>query len=377
MPTRRLSNVEAFRDTQRRTFLQSRQATAESAADLAIVDRAQELVGSGISFRFKNGHIFGATVYESGVVPSLLNEFPSLPNLHNLQFTNCRNKSFASDVDSLRRLGNLESLSFDDTPVSDPVVAYVGQLSKLKHLRIYDELPQGTNPGSVPHVTDAGLEHLTRLKELISLDLYGPGISDKVLPTLETLPNLSELRLHLTRVTMGGAVKLKKAKPKLRLDVVAREPQIDDSREIRTMTIGFDSRAAFSDPGSSAVLEGTLVSDADIREFVALKDLRQVRISSADGLTERGISELSALPNLENLSLQHLKQLSNRGVAAIAKIQTLKQLSLWYCEQVDDRAVPDLGQLKSLTKLSVGGAKISEDGRKQLRTLLPNCVIED
>ena len=367
----RLSNVEAFKDHQREKFLMTRMAVANSAADLEVVDRAHELVGSGVDFQVQNGQIVGATVQETGVVPSLLNSFPSLPRLNRLQFTNCRNKSFTSDVEFLRQLRNLESLSFYVTPISDPVLVYVRQLPKLKHLRIYDELLPGALPSSVPHVTDAGLQHLTGLKELSSLALYGPGISDEGLQALESLTKLSELYLHLTRVTMRGAVQFKKSRPKVKLDIQTREPRNDNSSESRTMTVEFDSTK------HGAVLEGNLVGDAEIRELVRLTDLRHVRISGRNGVTERGISELSALPNLETLSLPHLKQLSNRGVSAIAKLQNLKQLSLWYCEQVDDQAVPDLGQLTSLSKLDTRGTKISQDGRKRLQTLLPNCILEE
>ena len=367
----RLSNVEAFRDNQRERFLLTRMAVANSAVDLEVVDRAHELVGSGVDFQVQDGHIVGATVRETGVVPLLLKSFSSLPKLNRLQFTNCRNESFTSDIEFLGQLRNLEILSFYATPISDPVLVYVSQLPKLKDLWIHDEQPHGVLPISVPHVTDAGLQHLTGLKELTNLSLYGPGISDEGLQALLSLPKLSELDLYGTRVTMRGVVQFKKSMPNLKLDVLTREPRNENSREDRTMTVEFDRTEHW------VALRGNLVGDAEIGELVHLTDLRRVRISGPNEVTERGISELSALPNLESLLLQNLKQLSNCGVSEIAKLQNLKELSLWSCEQVDDQAVPDLGKLISLSKLDIRGTKISQDGRKRLKTLLPNCTLEE
>lgn len=367
----RLSNVEAFKDTQREKFLKTRKAVAKSAADLEVVDRAHELVGSGVDFNIEGGQIASTTVYETGVVPSLLNLFPSLQSLNRLQFTNCRNKSFTSEVEFLHQLRNLESLSFYVTPISDPVLVYVGQLPKLKHLRIYDELPRGVLPNSVPHVTDAGLQHLAGLKELTDLSLEGPGITDKGLQALESLPKLSNLYLHVTGVTMRGAVDFKKSNPKVNLNMQTRERRNENSNDDRTMAVEFEETR------HGAVLQGDLVGDSEIRELVRLTYLRHIRISGQNGVTELGISELSALPNLETLTLQNVKQLSNRGVTEIAKLQHLTELSLWYSEQVDDQAVPDLGKLTSLSKLETRGTKISEDGRKQLRKLLPNCMLDE
>jgi hypothetical protein len=366
-----LSNVEAFRDTKRERFMQTRRAVASSAADLEVVDRAHELVGSGVDFTIEGGQIVGATVNETGVVPSLLILFPSLQSLKRLQFTNCRNKSFTSDIEFLPQLRNLESLSFYVTPISDPVLVYVGQLPKLKHLRIYDELPRGVLPNSVPHVTDAGLQHLAGLKELTDLSLEGPGITDKGLQSLQSLPKLSDLHLHVTGVTIRGAVEFKKSNSKVHLNMQTRERRNENSNDDRTMTVEFEETR------HGAVLKGNLVGDSEIRELVRLTNLQHIRLSGQNEVTERGISELSALSNLETLTFQNVKQMSNQGVSAIAKLQHLKELTLWYSEQVDDQAVPDLGKLTSLSKLETRGTKISEIGRKQLNKLLPNCILDE
>lgn len=133
----------------------------------------------------------------------------------------------------------------------------------------------------------------------------------------------------------------------------------------------------FDGSGQNVALHGDLVGDAEIRELVRFTDLRHVRISFRNEITERGLSELSALPHLETLSLPDLKQLSSRDVSAIAKLKNLKELSLWYCEQVDDQAIPELGQMTLLSKLDIQETFISPEGRKRLQALLPNCTLEE
>ena len=361
-----LTNIEEFQDTQRNKLLMARKDIANSVMDLEVLNRSYELVGSGIDFNIENGSIVGATIYENGVVPSLLNSFSSLSSLRNLGFSYCRKNSFSSDVKFLRQLRNLEHLSFYCSPVNDAVLEEIGQLPHLTGIRIYDELPDGMRANTAPHVTDAGLKHLRGHQKITDISLYGPGISDDGIMVLASLPKLSKLELQDTVLTMRGLVSFKKARPDVNLRMQTLE--LDDD-SAGSMSVQLNGKKA-------AVIEGELAGDAEIHELVRLTDLRHVRISQQNRITERGFSELSSLPDLEVLLLSNLRQLSNQGVSEIAKLKKLKELSLWCCESIDDQAVPDLGKLTSLSKLQITGTKISPDGRSQLQKLLPKCVFE-
>ena len=62
----------------------------------------------------------------------------------------------------------LEYLSLESTRATDADVAHLAVLAKLTHLDL------GYNPG----VTDAGLKHLTGLRRLTGLLLYGTKVTD-------------------------------------------------------------------------------------------------------------------------------------------------------------------------------------------------------
>jgi hypothetical protein len=67
-------------------------------------------------------------------------------------------------------------------------------------------------------VRDAGLEQLTRLPQLRTLDLSGPKVTDAVLEHLKGLTQLRTLDLFGTKVTGAGEAELKKALPKVRIN---------------------------------------------------------------------------------------------------------------------------------------------------------------
>jgi hypothetical protein len=66
-----------------------------------------------------------------------------------------------------------------------------------------------------PKVTDAGLKHLARLKQLRTLYLGGTKVTDAGLKELAGLKQLQKLGLSGTKVTDKGIADLKKALPKL------------------------------------------------------------------------------------------------------------------------------------------------------------------
>ena len=64
-------------------------------------------------------------------------------------------------------------------------------------------------------ITDAGLKHLAKLKQLTSLDLRSCWrITDGGLKELAKLEQLTKLNLRDTKVTKAGVAQLQKALPK-------------------------------------------------------------------------------------------------------------------------------------------------------------------
>jgi hypothetical protein len=109
------------------------------------------------------------------------------------------------DLTGIHDLRHLEILRLTGGGVVSPLlITDVGleSLSDLRRLKVL-ELP------FAPHVTDAGLHHLTGLSELRLLNLGASGITDVGLAEIGRLRNLRELHLWGTEVTDNGLTHLR------------------------------------------------------------------------------------------------------------------------------------------------------------------------
>ncbi len=111
-----------------------------------------------------------------------------------------------ADLQPLSSLRELVWLDLNDTPVGDDGLVHLSGLTGLKRLRLDETL-----------ITDAGLAHLAGLTELRQLNLYKSQITDSGLAHLAVLTNLEELNLQRTHVTAEGVAKLQKALPKCQI----------------------------------------------------------------------------------------------------------------------------------------------------------------
>ncbi len=68
------------------------------------------------------------------------------------------------------------------------------------------------NLSSLP-ITDDGIAHLVRLPNIVHLDVHSTPLTDNCLPTLESFKNLTLLRIHDTQLSPEGAQRLHEALP--------------------------------------------------------------------------------------------------------------------------------------------------------------------
>jgi hypothetical protein len=110
----------------------------------------------------------------------------------------------------LRGLKNLSFLMLGSNAITDDGLINLKDLQSLKRLGL------SWNP-----ITDAGLKHLANLQSLESLDLEGTKVTDAGLQALVGLKSLKSLRLEKTAVTVEGVAKFQG----MRSDVeVIRDP---------------------------------------------------------------------------------------------------------------------------------------------------------
>lgn len=131
----------------------------------------------------------------------------SVASFNRLRFLSCKHATDAG-LEHLSDLPQLETLDLQFGQVTD---AGLEQLSGLKHLRELNL--NGTTP-----VTDAGLRHVRELTQLRALLLAGTAVTDAGLEEVEELPQLRYVDVRNTGVTYAGVKKLQQALPNCKIE---------------------------------------------------------------------------------------------------------------------------------------------------------------
>lgn len=185
---------------------------------------------------------------------------------------------------------------------------------------------------AVPHITEAGLKHLSGLKNLQKLVLTGQKITDTGMSHLAGLTNLQELLLDfIPALTDAGLAHL---------------------RELTNLKVLRLYGAAVTDSGV-----------ANLSKMTQLEDLQLGRSRVSD----KGMETIGGLKKLKTLDLQHAL-ISDKG---LRQIEGLTQLT-WLC--LNDTSVSDDGlkHLKGLSRLEwlyLEGTKVTGEGLKSLKAL--------
>jgi len=142
-------------------------------------------------------------------------------------------------------------------------------------------------------ITDAGMVHVAKMKQLQSLDLYDTKIGDAGLAQLSGLTSIQVLKIGGTQVTSAGLGYLLPLK-------LLKELDVNDLKDNLT--------------------------DKGLATISKFSNLSQLNIAN-DRATATGIGDLANLPKLGNLSLARNK-LSAAELHALAKLKHLEVLDL-------------------------------------------------
>lgn len=174
----------------------------------------------------------------------------------------------------IRELKPLEQLTALDLDVCDAIGDEA--CPELAHLSGLRALVLKKTGFEKDRVSDVGLEHLSRLRKLELLNLYGNRVPDAGLAHLQSFAEtLRELDLSLLPLTDAGMVHLQPLKKLQRLDVL--------------YSVGF---------------LGPKLTDASADSLVSLTKLRSLNLTGAT-LTDAGLSRLHGLHELTSLRLVH------------------------------------------------------------------------
>lgn len=200
-------------------------------------------------------------------------------------------------------------------------------------------------------VTDAGLPHLARLRNLSALKL-SRGVTDEGMPHLAALPNLRELSLFDARIDNDGLKSLSSLKNLTGLVLgkgVTECVRTEDGRRVNL--------EALNRPWST---------EAGLKELAALKNLEYLSLYNV-GMTDAALKELSGLTRLTTLSLGYAR-VTDAGLKTIAQFVKLREL-LIESGGVTDAGLKELAGLKHLTTLDLLGTSWTPAGLRHLAPL--------
>ena len=120
----------------------------------------------------------------------------------------CSTNITDAGMERIGKLVHLRSLGLQNTRISDAGLRHLQNLSQLQRLRLANT-----------EITDAGLENLKALTNLQFLDLQNTRITGTGFEHLIGLHGLQEIRLGNTTVGGDGVKNLRKALPKLKIEL--------------------------------------------------------------------------------------------------------------------------------------------------------------
>lgn len=318
-----------------------------SAGALGLTDRALEAIGKIASLEELN-------LDSNKITGTGLHHLRNLKKLRrlNLDFDPLRPEAFAT----LATLTGLTRLTVYSGPaVDDAVLEQCAKLTKLEELRLSE---------NTRAVTDRGLEHLARLKELRNVKLFeAEGVTDAGLARLAGLPHLEELSLRgLRSVTPRG------------MDVLARLPEL---RRLEIDYVPMDGRCLRS-LGALTKLETLLLwsvgPDPTPAEALAgLRSLRRFRTNQA--VPSAAVQALAGLRHLEAIA-DELREVTDEDLKHLARLPKLRLLIL-ASDRVTAASLPTLAGMTSLRELYVTEkvAVRPEEWERLGRSSLTRCKI--
>lgn len=122
-------------------------------------------------------------------------------------------------------------------------------------------------------------------------------------------------------------------------------------------------------------LRHTGITDAGLESIQALQQLETLSIGDTP-LTDAGLKTLAGLPNLKLLDLFNCQQIPEAGLGHLAALPKLELLNVAGMP-LTDAGMEHLKGLKNLKAVDVNGTKVTEAGAQSLRSVLPNCNVQN
>lgn len=224
-------------------------------------------------------------------------------------------------------------------------------------------------------VTDTGIVHLQRLRQLRVVDLAGTRISDGAIEHFEKMTKLTSLDLQGTAVTEPAVAKLKTSLPLCTIRWSPKTPEhwtamqgVRLGGKVQMLQLASEQITELSSP---LALE-TSFNGRKIFDMPGLC-VWGINWKGSSRLTDADLQDLRGLKRIEHLDLSDTK-ITDVGLAHIAGLKTLRTLGL-QGTRVTDRGLSYLSALSNLRSLSLTNSQITDSGLAMIRSALPKCTI--
>ena len=251
----------------------------------------------------------------------------------------------------------------------DAVLDAHGQLTDDKLAQVV-EIPgvSSLHLANSQAITDAGVQHLSRLTGLRHLDLSQTGVTDDGLRALRNLPALEMLRLTNTRVTDAGMDHLRECGALRQVDLMwtrTGDGAIAALAGKRALT-HFQSGTMVTDAGLALLHDLPVFATWNgARPELALlpRDVSTNMLCLRGTFTDAGMEELRGLDGLIGLDLDDRSlQLSARAMHPLVSLPHLSRLSV----DAKDDWMPIIASMPALRFLSAQDTTAGDDGFEAL-----------
>ncbi|MEL7499879.1 MAG: hypothetical protein AAFN77_19910 [Planctomycetota bacterium] len=245
----------------------------------------------------------------------------------------------------LRQIGQLETVSmlvFSKCEFTDDGLEFIGNMPELTHLSI----------DSMPHISDAGLMHLSKTYSLRAL----------VLMPFQEYQKDEQLD-NLLKISDDGLKAIKDLKWLERLILDNCKNLSDDGlKHVR----GLSSLKLLD-------LEGSKIKGPGLVHLAGLRELKEINLDETlvDG---NGAALLAEAPAIELLWLRSTR-VDDNAFPALAQLKTLRNLYL-DSTLITEKSLPHLATMTFLNHLSIPGkSQISQEAFSKFADSLPESIV--
>ncbi|MEZ6113747.1 MAG: hypothetical protein R3C99_22460 [Pirellulaceae bacterium] len=259
-------------------------------------------------------------VIRTNITDEGLKHLAACENLELLDMKECQ-YIYEMGLAYIKDLKKLRSLTPGNNQISDASMEYVSGLTNLVALRLDD--------GSL---SDEGMKHLANLTKLRELYLTRTFVGDAGLQYVSQMPEMEKLSLRASAVTSAGMKHLSGLKKLKELDLSECFAVADEGMaDLAPITSLVDLN-----------LWSTRVGDAGVEHIAALKNLESLNLDKT-GLTDAGMKFVGQLPKVEFMHLGTTK-ITDEGLKQLTGMKNLETLVVTHCEGVTQAGVDDLKQ---------------------------------